>query len=424
VNQAARFDEARVLSPEVLSAAALLIADRNVPLALASPFDSVTDYLLERTRVGRPDREAADEIVITCSATAGDEALQMLSAVVDAFLEAATTTRPVGGESRPDERQTLDLQTECEQLATAIEQQQTAIAQLAAQLEITKAADVDLAGTDPIALEAEVVQARQACSDAAARVADARRDFEKKLPAEIIAARIADLPTRTKVLERLSQAKLKEDLDAQEALRQKWSAIYGRNHPRMTELRQRIESLEQQVGAFSTGEPGQPAEAVPASGASIVLAGMESESAGLKSHQQQLDARLAAAQQQLQQQQELETRLGASRQELEFLQGEHSRLWKEIEGARRDQARRLATLIEPATLSPDPIAPQAGLPMATACVSGMALCLLVIWQFRARWPGAKVTARVRVKNDAKPRRERFRSHEEQQLMRLKLQSAR
>src|SRR5258708_6836643 len=63
----APIDESSVLSPEVLSAAALLIADRNVPLALASPFDSVTDYILGRIRVGRPDREETDEILITCS---------------------------------------------------------------------------------------------------------------------------------------------------------------------------------------------------------------------------------------------------------------------------------------------------------------------------------------------------------------------
>ena len=419
VIEAAPINEAKVLSPEVLSAAALLIADRNVPLSLASPFDSVTDYVLDRTRVGRPDRGGPEEILITCSAAAADEALQMLSAVVDAYLEASTTTRSVRADST-----TGELRTECEQLAGAIEQQQQMIAESAAQLEAAKAAAAGSAGNDPITLEAELVQARRSSGDAAARLAAAHRDFEKKLPGEFIAARIADIPARTKVLERLNQAKIKDDLDQHEALRAKWSAVYGRNHPRMAEIRQQIESLEQQVCVFSAGEQSQPADATPASAASIVLAALETESAALKTAEQELETRFAAAQQRLQQQQDLETRLNESRQELAFLHGEHGRLWKEIDGARRNQASRLATLIEPPALSSDPIAPQAGLQMAVACVSGMAFCLLVIWQFRARSPRGAATAAPPKKNDAAVRRERFRSHEEEQLMRLKLQSAR
>ena len=425
-------DEARILSPEVLSAAALLIADRNVPLSLASPFDSVTDYLLERIHVGRADRGAPDEILITCSAKTADESLQMLSAVVDAYLDAATTAQPARNGSGADESPTIELQTECDQLARAIEQKQQAIAELTAQQEAAKTIAGGSAGNDPISLEAELVQARRASGDAADRLAAARLDFEKKLPGEFIAARIADVPARTKVLARLNRAKIKNDLDQQEALRQKWSAVYGRNHPRMAEIRQHIESLEQQVGRFSapeatgekTGETGQPADALPASEASIVLAALEAESAGFKTNEQQLEARLAGSQQRLQQQQELETRLNDSRQELEFLHGEHSRLWKQIDSARRTQTNELATLIEPPALSSNAVAPQAGLPMATTCASSMTLCLLVIWQFRNRAPEIAIPDAAPAKEEPPIRRERFRSHEEEQLMRLKLQSAR
>lgn len=424
IDEAAPIDEARVLSPEVLSAAAVLIADRNVPLALASPFDSVTDYLLERTRVGRAQRGGPDDIRITCSATSADEALQMLSAIVDAYLDAATTVRPARADLTKDELQAVAMQTECEQLAAAIEQHQQTIAELAARLEAAQAAPAGTLGPDPITLEAELVQARRASGDAAACLAAAQYDIEKKMPAEFVAARIVDLPARTRVLERLSQAKIKDDLDQQEALRQKWSAIYGRNHPRMAEIRQHIESLEQQVALFSVGEQGQPAGELPASGAAIVLAALQAETTGLKSAEQELETRLASAQQRLQQQQELETKLSESRQELEFLHGEHGLLWKQIDGARREQASRLATLIEPPALAADPIAPQAGLPMAVACVSGMALCLLVLWQFRTGTLESAATADAPAGNELQSPRKRFRSHEEEQLMRLKLQSAR
>lgn len=417
-------DEGQIFSPEVLSAAAILIADRNVPLSLASPFDSVTGYLLERTRVARPDRGGPEEILITCSAANADEALQMLAAVVDAYLDPTTVARAVHADSAIDDSQSVELQTEFDQLARAIDEKQQGIAELAAQLDPASATAVGSAGNDPITLEAALGEARRASSDAAARLNAARQDFEKKLPGEIIAARITDVPVRTKVLERLNQAKIKNDLEQQEALRQKWSAIYGRNHPRMAEIRQHIESLEQQVSLFANGGHDQPPDALPASGASIVLAALESESAGLNSAARELETRLSAAQQGVQRQQELESRLSESRQELEFLHAEHGRLWKQIDGARRNQTGRLAALIDPPALSPNSIAPQAGLQMAAACVSGMALFLLVIWQLRLRSAGARATAAPRSNTDASVRRDRFRSHEEEQLMRLKLQSAR
>jgi hypothetical protein len=426
VDEAPPVDESKVLSPEVLSTAALLIADRNVQLSLASPFDSVTDYLLERTRVARPDRGEPGELLITCTALAGDESLQMLSAIVDAYLDAATTAPPALADFTSDERPTVELQTECEQLARAMEQHEQTNAELAAHLQAAKAAagdPSDPSHLDPIKLEAELVQARRASGDAAGRLADAHRDLERKLPAELIATRIADVPERTKALERLNQLKIKDDLDQQEALRQKWSAIYGKNHPRMAELRQHIESLEQQVSVFSARDQGQPPDVLAASAAAVVLAALESEAAGRAAAERELENRLARVQQQLQQQQELEARLRESRQELEFLHGEHGRLWKEIDGARREQASRLATLVEPPALSPDPVAPQAGLPMAAACTSGMALCLLVIWQFRAQLPRATSRVRAPAQNRAAVR-ERYRSREEQQLLRLKLQSAR
>jgi uncharacterized protein involved in exopolysaccharide biosynthesis len=416
-------DEASVLSPDVLSAAANFIAERDVRLSLASPFDSVTDYLLERIRVGRPAHATLEEILITCSATDGQEALQMLSAVVDACLETATSALRCGAACKIDEQQTIELQMECDQLAGAIEQQQQIILEMAAQLEVVRAAAASAIDNDPIPLEAELVHARRVLGDATVSLADARRDAENRLPAEFIAARIADVPARTRVLERLNLAKIRNELDQQEALRQKCSAIYGRNHPRMAELRQHIESLEQQVSVFSAGERDQPADATGASGAAIVLAALENETVVLKAAEQELQTRLAAAQQRSHQQHELETQLSASRQDLEFLLGDHDRICKQIDGSLRNQASHLAWLIEPPALSPDPIAPQAGLQLAVACVSGMALCLVVIWQLRSlsRISAAKPAAPA--KNRAAGGYSRFRSRTEEQLIRLKLQSA-
>ncbi len=432
----APIDESKILSPEVLSGAALLIADRNVPLALASPFDSVTDYLLGRIQVARPDQGATDEILITCSAASAEESLQILSAVVDAYIDVATTSQAVPIDTPTDE--SIALQTECDQLAGAVEQKQREIAELAVQQEAAGPTDNQTStgqpGIDPAALEAELVQARRANSDAQARLAAAQRDLAQNVPAEFVAARIADLPVKTRVLERLNQVKIKQELEQQEAQRQKWSSVYGRNHPRMAELGQHIESLKQQIARFSAeeqqAEQGPTADSAPAAPAAIVLAALETESNGLQAAVRELETRLATARNGSQQQHELVVKLTGSRQELEFLREEHSRVWKQIDTARHNQRDPQATVIEPPGLSSSPIVPQTGLQMSIACVSGMALCLLVIWQYRRLAP-VDVAQAAEEQSDAPVRREsppaarpRFWSEEERQLLRLKLQSAR
>jgi hypothetical protein len=413
-------DETDILSPEVLSTAAALLQERGVPLRLPSPFDSVADYLVEHTRVTRPDRAQPGEICIRCTATESAEALQMVQAIVDAHLE-IRRSEPVDDAELAADAAQFALQEEHEQLTQAIERQKEAIAQLTRRLE---AARIDSSGTDaddPALLESELGRARQAHREAVARLSEARHDVDNKLSPETIAARITDTPTRTRVLERLNLSKVRDELQRLEVRRQKWSSLYGRNHPRMVEICERIEALEEQLASFSLDESEQPVGLGGSSPAAIVLAAFETKSTQLAEAEQQLVTLLGSVQERFQGQQELELQLGEARQELAFLQGEHDRTRKQLAAARHEHPELQNTVLAAPALDLEPLGPSAGLPMAVSCVAGMALYLLLLWQIRGKWLAAEQVESLDNRRPAQPaRRERFRSQEEEHLMRLKL----
>jgi hypothetical protein len=412
--------EDRILNPDILAAAAGLLADRNVALSLDSPFDSVTDYLLDHTQIVLPENGDSDDVRLVCRANSPDEALQMVRVIVDACLSAAEASLPALPASRADE-----TSAERKQLADAIVRQQLGIEAMTAGLQELRVAGQSQ--DDPVVLEAEYVAARRTADESHHRMDQARHELESQVPAEAVAARITSIPVRTRTLEQLNLLKLKDELVRQEGLRQKWSAIYGRNHPRMSEIRQKVESLQHQIGGISAGTSGDGAAGAEASPAAIVLSAFEAEAAELAAIEQKLEARRNAVRERLSEQQELETRLADARQELTFLHGEHDRLKRQNEGGRRDVQSRLPKVIEPPAAAASQSGPRTGLPMAVSCVAGMSLYLLILWQFRAlpqaaRSPGVDLPT-VTLKPVSGPRREQFRSPAEEQLMRLKMLSA-
>ncbi len=413
--------EDELFSPDVLSAAVALLHDRGVALAMATPFDSEADYLFERLHARQVDGEAS-EVELSCTSADGDEALQMLTALVDALTAAA----------RNDGAPTADVpaaarDTERKELAGAIAKQDRAIAELVERLDKTRAATaLERAADGPTALEDQLAEARRAVGEAAARLDGARRDFGRNVPADIVASRLPESPLRTKIIDRLSVERLRGDLRQQEALLAKSSSVYGRNHPRMAEIREKTEQLRRQVAGF----PGAPGDVSDGTGKpppeELVIGALEAELLSTQSRENDIAARLATRSARLDEQQKLETQLGETRQELAFLHGEHDRIRREIDKARSDAAARLPAVIEPPALTPDPIAPGAGLPMAVSCVAGMALYLLLLWQLRSRHEHAPVVARVPRQSPKTPAPERsrgrFRSEEEQRLARLKMLS--
>ena len=409
--------EDAILNPDTLSAAASLLQERSVSLPLASPFDSEADFLVDHIHVERDPRGEPGDFRIACRAEDADVALQVLSAVLDAWFAAeANKARPA-----PDAA-TGEAQTERRQIAEAIQRQERDID---AMVERLKAAGDPAApgGADDLAsLEGELIELRRVRIEAERHLEEARRDLiEKKIPIEAVVSRIAEGPLRSSVLERLKLARLHEDLQSQKALLQKWSSVYGKKHPRMAEVRARVELLDRQLSGAAIELVGFADRAMGDDLPSLVLEPFQRDLAARKAAEADLNERLDALVERLTARQEMQTRLGEARQELAFLHGEHDRVRKQIESSRRDETARTPQLIEAPVLSPDPIAPQAGLPIAASCLSGLALLAIVLRQFRA-WRQAEPIG-VNLAAAAPPvRRERFRSREEHQV-RLKMLGA-
>lgn len=404
-----------VLSPEVLATAATLLRERGIPLAGASAFSSVTDYLVDRTCAVRETRGKHDEIRITCSTHDANEALQILTAIIDGCLAEARGSSNDSGDSAGGE-----WGAERQKIVAAIERQDRDVAGLAERLKDTKEAAGGASGDDPASLEARLVQARRERANADERLDAARLDVEQKLPVEVIAARLPE-PARSKLIERLNVARLKDELHRQQVLLDDSSHVYGRNHPRMAEIRKRIATIEQQLSAMNAttaveiASDDQP-------GPSMVLGALELELTDKEADEQELETRLAALQARLSGQQELEAQLGLAREELASLHGTHDRLRQKIDAARREEAGNLPVVAEPPTLSGASNVAELGLHMAASCGAG-----LVVFFFMYRKIGTPQNAA----NCAAPRvpastvrRERFFSQEEEQLVRLKMLSVR
>jgi hypothetical protein len=405
--------EELVLAPEVLSTAAGLLHDRNVPLSLASPFDSETDYLLNRTHVTRPVERGADEIQITCTATGGDEARQMLTAVIDAFIESRRAARGTAGGAA-----SMESGAEQRQLARAIDRQERMVNELVSQLRNADDTGVADSGTDTA--EKAAAEGRQRVAETERRLDAAQQDFEQKVPADTVAASLPEGPVRTAILNRLTLIRLCDELHHEEMQLEKSAAVYGRNHPRMAEIRERIEQLQQKILRFprATAEGAQgPADSSPVL---IVLDALESDLADVEGAQQELEQQLAAACDRLTVQQEMEAKLTEARQELAFLRGEDDRFRQQAEDARREDERRFPVVVDEPALAPAPVAPRAGLQIAVSCLAGMALYLVLLRQLR---PRSHADAPVEHEPLRSSQRPRFFSQEEQQLVRLKMLSA-
>jgi hypothetical protein len=410
--------EAEILTPDVLSAAAALLSERSVPLSLPSPFDPVADYLVEHTRVSCPERAQPGEICIRCTATNSTEAVQLVQAIVDAYV-ASRRNEPLENSELSNDDSKTELQQEHAQLAEAVERQKQAIEELEQACDAVQPADSDSAVDDPTEVESALRRVRKARRAAISRLVKARQDFENKLPAETIAARISDVPARSQVLEQLSYTKNRDELQKLDARRQNWESVYGRNHPRMVEVREKIAKLKEQLADSNLEHPGQTEFLADASPEAIVLTALETESEKLLTAVQQLVVQLDGIQERQKSEQELEAKLVDARQELEFLNNEYDRTRAELTALRHEQADLQQTVLAAPTLDRQPLRRRAGLPVAVSCATGMALYLLILWQIRRKW---LCSERVKSVDDQQsdPRRERFHSQEEERLMRLRL----
>jgi hypothetical protein len=317
---------------------------------------------------------------VVCAAPDSEEALQILTALIDAATAAIADAAPspVSPVEGPE--------NERRQLLVAIQRQERSIAALTQQLATAKVAANGAFTTDDdlAALELERIEARRAIAEAERQLDDARRDFDARLAPEVVVARLPEGPNRTNLLDRLGEARLKDELRQQEVLAEKLSAVYGRNHPRMSEIKGRIGELRKQIRPLTSPSDGQTSPESDADPHRLVLDALEWDLEDARVSAQQVEARLLASHDRSGTRKELESQLAEARQELAFLHEEYDRARRETAGAPVEQHSRSPVVLGPPALSSEPLTSFAGLPIAASCVAGMAVYMFILWQLRNR----------------------------------------
>jgi hypothetical protein len=412
--------EADVLAPEVLNFAVERLQELGyLPVAEASG-GSPTEQIIARTQVCPAVRGNRGETEIHFTASDAAEALAVTQALLDAFLESLnleSSSSESGSEAELEE-----LQVEREKLQEAINRQKRNLANLNRQLE-SLPAELDESAVDSAALESELARIRREHRDAALRLAEARRDIDHRLAAESVASRIPDATSRSRVLARVEQLKIQSEFRRWEQQQQKWSKVYGRNHPRMVELREKMEALQKQLSDLgSTGDDVAASE--PSSPSAIVLAAFESESSGLDEAEKQLASRLGQRQAALDERHELESLILAGQKELEFLEGEIVRNSQDAANLNRPESDIREVIVTPPVVEREALGSGFGLPMAVSCFTGGLVYLVILSRIRSRSAARRVAEESAPPHRADTLRDRFPTPEEERQLRLRLSARR
>jgi hypothetical protein len=426
-NDAAPNAAESLLSPEVIAAASDLLRERGIALPYASPLDSEVDELLHRLQATHEVHGERAELNLSYRTPEAPQAVPVLTAVVDAGLRALQSAAPPA-----DDPDASSREREREQLGQAVERQRAQAAALQDQVanrEREEGSDALVAErTRSCAAALEAACARRL--EAEQRLAHARRDIQAGADCERIMAKLPDGADWSATRELVDASLQRHELRKQEAAVRQAAAIYGRNHPRMVELRTQVARLRQNVAAIQ----------MPADAPAIVLASAVGSASTARDDEQlppgelllkllaekswqAIDAeedagqQLAAATMLQDERQVLVAQLAAARQELGFLQKEHDQVQRRVDEARREVERSRADIVESPTLSPDSVVPSLSLYLAIAGSAGTVVSIGCWRRFRrslAREAARSRSALLASKNNLAP--ERFRSQEEAKLV--------
>ncbi|HTI52132.1 MAG TPA: hypothetical protein VL475_14315, partial [Planctomycetaceae bacterium] len=361
--------EETLLSPDVVTAAVDLLAERGFVLPLNPAEDSEINFLLNRVDTACERRGNQDEIELSYRAADGEQALATLSAIADAGLVALRSNFPAVEDPAAGGRE-----RERAQIASACEEQRGRVAELQEQITKRDSTASDSAATDePLqALASALDDLREHRADAEDRLANARQQIRSGVDAAQIVAELPDDADWTALRENLQALQWKTELLQKDAARNAAAAIYGKNHPRMAGLRAETEQLRQKLALIEPAETSNAAD-IPLLASTLVLKTLEEKWQQAADAEQAAEERLAAASAVREQQQGLDSQLADARQELAFLKTEQDRIEREIAEAHRETESRLPGLSESPTLEPEPITPALTAYLLWAGAVGLAL---------------------------------------------------
>lgn len=359
--------------------AAERLKQRSVQLVLSSPLNSEADELANRTSIVSEPQPGQQEIALAYKTSEATDAVPVLTAIVDAYLEAQRKST-----ANPPPTVPAALQAEKLQFEQAFQQQQATIAvtrqKLAAlALDETKRA----AAFEKVkSLSGALAETRRLRLEAENRFAQIRKDLDGGLPIELLAARIPDGKARAIVQEALTQAKLQRELKQHAATFLQLSAVYGRNHPRLVELQRQIDDLHSQLAVAGNS----PASNNPPSPAALLLQALDGGLNESQASERDIQDQLQAEQAGLEQFTALQKSFEEGTRELARLQGERDRVEKQIAEIQRQQQPKTATVLEPPALAAVPVSPVLWHYYVAGPSAGTLLGLLMIWLLPRRRP--------------------------------------
>lgn len=339
-----------ILSPENMTAAADLVRLRGIILSTVSPLDSDVEELIRRVDAGHDQQHDHAEVRVSFQTPDADQAIPVLSAVLDACLAALDHANPRGDETAATSRE-AELNDLTDELAT----RQDALADLEQRARRFDASQLDatLLADRIRSLESSLAKARDERIAAEDRLADIHQQLGAGFTAEQIAEKLpGSLHSGTH--EQVVTTRAKEELRQQQESLDKASTIYGRNHPRLIQIRNEVDRLKQQAGIVHADAS---SESAPRSPSSVLLQSQEALLNQASISEQELETQLERAVSDRKSRIELDEQLALARDEIGPLRGRYDELKRQTDAADRAAESGKATICEPPALAPEAIVP-------------------------------------------------------------------
>ena len=368
-----------LLSPENVTVAADLLRSRGVTLSTVSPLDSDVEELIRRLDAGHDQLPDHAEVRLSFQTPDAEQAIPVLTAVLDACLKALDQSRPKG-----DQAVAAGREAELRDLNEELSGREGALAELELQSKRPETATLDpsLIPERIKALETSLSSARDRRVAAEDRLADVHQQLGEGASAEQIADRIAGPEDPASVRDRLVTTRARERLKQQQEAFDRAATIYGRNHPRLIQLRNEVDQLKQETGVVQADSRDDAASLSPSA---VLLRSQEELLSQATTAERELQEQLdqVVANQKLRK--ELEEQIALARDEIAPLRERRDEVARQIEVATIEAEASRATISEPPALAPEAIVPSLTGYLVWSGLAGLVLGA-VLWRGSRKSP--------------------------------------
>jgi predicted subunit of tRNA(5-methylaminomethyl-2-thiouridylate) methyltransferase len=220
------------------------LKERSIPMLADSGDADSRASLIERTLIQVASEAGEDRVTITYRTPLAEEAIPVLSALVDTVRDVQPLSSQQGEAAEVAERES-QISGQLKRLEAATTEHEASLqssglseAERVVLLEQIKSLGVDLAEARRDRLEAEH------------RYLQTRKDLEAGLPVDVLISRLPGNESQDSLRKLLSRPRVQEELQVEQAAYRKLASTYGPKHPRMLDLTRKIETLEAQAKSF------------------------------------------------------------------------------------------------------------------------------------------------------------------------------